>query len=281
VSDSNHWSWTLLRAGAFRLDGGSMFGIVPKALWSRKVEADANNRIPLQTNCLLLERDGVRVLIETGYGDKWTEKERSIYAMEPRCILNALAEHGVEPGSIDHVALTHLHFDHAGGLTRLCEDGKVVPNFPHAQVHVQRQEWDDALSNRSTMRGTYLRTHLDPIADCVICHDGEDELLPGLRVMPMPGHTWGQQAICFDDAEGTVCFPGDVLPTRNHVGLAFSMGYDMLPHTNMESKRSLFSQTLANDWRLVLGHETTTPVIRRDDLTLSTQEMKRVLQPLD
>jgi glyoxylase-like metal-dependent hydrolase (beta-lactamase superfamily II) len=260
------WSWTLLRAGAFRLDGGSMFGVVPKALWSRLVEPDEGNRIPLQTNCLLLERDGVRVLVETGCGDKWTDKERSIYALEPRSILDALAEEQIDPGSIDHVVLTHLHFDHAGGLTRFDATGEPVLNFPRATVHVQRQEWEDAISNRSTMRGTYLRTHLDPVADRVVQHEGEAELLPGLRVWSMPGHTWGQQAVCFEDDEGTVCFPGDVMPTRNHMGAAYSMGYDMLPFTNMESKAALLQMAREQQWRIVLDHEPGDAIVHPDEL---------------
>lgn len=257
------YSWSLLRAGAFRLDGGSMFGVVPRVLWSRLVEPDERNRIPLQTNCLLLRNsDGRRVLIETGYGGKWSDKERDIFALEGRTVTDALQEAGVEPDQIDVVIVSHLHFDHAGGLTHLDDAGQPVSTFPRARIVTQQTEWDDALANKSTMTRTYLRTHLDPIADQVELVDGEAEILPGLHVWPMPGHTWGQQAVRFDDEEGTLCFAGDVMPTVNHVGLAANMGYDMLPYQNTLQKRHLLERALVEKWRLVLDHEPGDAVVR-------------------
>ena len=256
------WQWSLLRAGAFRLDGGSMFGVVPKALWSRRSEPDAENRIGLQTNCLLLEAEGRRVLIETGYGDKWDAEGRAMYAMQPRSVLDALAEAGVAPEAIDAVLVTHLHFDHAGGLTRLGPEGRPVPAFPNAEIIVQRGEWEDALANRSTMGRTYLRSHLDPVADQVRQVEGEAEVLPGIVVWPMVGHTWGQQAVRYEDAQGVVCFPGDVMPTFQHAGLAWNMAYDMLPYTNMQSKQALLERALAEGWRIVIDHEPGWPVVR-------------------
>jgi len=257
------WRWQLLRAGAFRLDGGAMFGVVPKALWSRVAPADEQNRIALQTNCLLLEREGTRVLVETGYGGKWSEKDRAIFAMEPRTVVDALAEVGVAPSDIDHVVVTHLHFDHAAGLTALGEDGATpAPVFPRARIVVQRLEWDDACANKSTMTATYLKSHLTPIADRVRLVDGEAEVLPGIHVFPVPGHTWGQQAVRFDDGDGPVCFPGDVVPTRNHAGLAFNMAYDQLPYQNLLTKQDLFARARAEGWRLVLDHEPDAPVVR-------------------
>lgn len=255
------WSWTLLRAGRFGLDGGSMFGVVPKVLWARSVSPDEQNRIPLQTNCLLLERDGRRVLVETGYGDKWGERERGQFAMERRDVRDALAERGVAPEAIDAVLVTHLHFDHAGGLTTLRGE-EAVPAFPNAELWVQRQEWEDARANKSTMTRTYLRSHLDPIADRVRLLDGEAEPLPGLRVLPVPGHTWGQQAVLFQDDEGTLCFPGDVLPTAAHAGSAYNMAYDMLPYENMRTKEALLARAAKEGWRLVLDHEPGEPVRR-------------------
>ena len=256
------WQWKLLRAGAFRLDGGSMFGVVPKALWSRRSQPDAENRIPLQTNCLLLEAAGRRLLIETGYGDKWDAEGRAMYAMQPRSVLDALAEVGVAPESIDAVLVTHLHFDHAGGLTRLGPEDRPVPAFPNAEIIVQRGEWEDALANRSTMGRTYLRSHLDPVADQVRLIEGEAEVLPGIVVWPMVGHTWGQQAVRYEDGHGVVCFPGDVMPTIEHAGLAWNMAYDMLPYTNMQSKQALLERALAEGWRIVIDHEPGWPVVR-------------------
>jgi glyoxylase-like metal-dependent hydrolase (beta-lactamase superfamily II) len=239
-----------------------MFGLVPRVMWSRLVAPDDRNRIPVQTNCLLL-RDGARtVLIETGYGDKWSEKEREIWELERRTVVDALAEVGVQREDITHVIVTHLHFDHAAGMTEGTPGGGLRPTFPRAQMIVQRREWEDALANRSTMTRTYLRSHLDPLVGQVRCVEGESEALPGIVVWPMPGHTWGQQAVRFDDGAGTVCFPGDVMPTANHVGSAFSMAYDMLPHENMLRKEALLARAEAEGWRLVLDHEPGHPVRR-------------------
>ncbi|MCA9285764.1 MAG: MBL fold metallo-hydrolase [Phycisphaerales bacterium] len=259
---SSAYAWWLLRAGAFRLDGGGMFGLVPRTMWSRLAPPDDTNRIRLQTNCLLLRGEAGTLLIETGFGGKWTEKERAIYDLEQRTVVDALREVGVEPQAIDHVVVTHLHFDHAAGLTVNDRSGKPVPTFPNADIVVQRQEWEDALANKSTMTRTYLRTHLDPVADRVRLIEGDAEALPGIRVGPMVGHTWGQQAVRFDDATGVVCFPGDVLPTIHHAGAAFNMAYDMLPYRNMLSKRSLLDRAADEAWRLVLDHEPDRPVVR-------------------
>jgi len=259
---SNSWSWQLLRAGSFRLDGGSMFGIVPKPLWATLAAPDKRNRINLQTNCLLLDDGSHKVLIETGYGGKWSDKDRDIFHLEDRAILDALREVNVEPAEIDHIIVTHLHFDHAGGLTHFKGDGEASSSFPGAEIIVQKTEWDDALANRTTMKKTYLRDHLDPIAGQVQLIEGEAEILPGLRVWPMIGHTWGHQAVRFEDSDGIVCFPGDVMPTVNHAGAAFNMGYDMLPWDNMRSKRSLLKRAAEEGWRIVIGHEVGEPVVR-------------------
>jgi glyoxylase-like metal-dependent hydrolase (beta-lactamase superfamily II) len=167
------------------------------------------------------------------------------------------------------VVLTHLHFDHAAGLTRFNAGGEAVPVFPNAQIYVQRTEWEDALANKSTMTRTYLRNHLDPIAKQVKVIESDHardaqatEILPGIHVWPMPGHTWGQQAVRFDDGKGVVCFPGDVLPTVNHAGLAFSLGYDMLPYENMQQKQSLLQRAAVEAWRIALDHERGHPIVR-------------------
>ena len=141
----------------------------------------------------------------------------------------------------------NLHFDHAAALTRWDELAQAVPTFPNAKVVVQQTEWEDALAKKSTMTRTCLRSHLDPIADPV--------LFPGLAVWPMVGHTWDQQAVRFDDGEGIVCFPGDVMPTIHHVRPSFRMGHDMMPYENMRSKQRLLTRAVDEGWRLVLDHE--------------------------
>ena len=255
------WSWKLLRAGSFRLDGGGMFGVVPRTIWSKLSTPDELNRISLQTNCLLLENGSTTVLIETGFGDKWSDKERGFYELERRTVADAVREVGCDPAAVDLVVVTHLHFDHAAGLTRLDGAGTAIPTFPKAEVVVQRKEWSDALANKSTMTRTYLRSHLDPIADRVKLVEDETEVLSGLIVWPMTGHTWGQQAVRFEDGEGVVCFPGDVIPTILHAGPAFNMGYDMAPYDNMISKKNLLERASAEEWRLVLDHDPVEPVV--------------------
>lgn len=235
-----------------------MFGIIPRAIWSKLAAPDDENRIPLQTNCLLLDDgQGTRILIETGFGDKWSDKERGFYDLERRCVADAIRETEIAPKDINHVVVTHLHFDHAAGLTTLDDDGQPVPVFPGATIHVQKTEWEDALAGKSTMNRTYLRNHLDPIADQVRLHDGEVEIFPGagVHVFPVPGHTWGQQAVSFADEHGIIVFPGDVMPTANHVHPAFSMGYDMEPYTNMLTKQRLLERAADEGWRIVIDHE--------------------------
>jgi len=246
-----------------------MFGVIPKSIWSKLTPPDDLNRIALQTNCLLLDdHEGTRVLIETGFGDKWSDKERGYYDLQHRTIADAIREIGLDtsaPGTINHIIVTHLHFDHAAGLTTPGPAGppgqpslEPIPVFPNAPIHVQKTEWDDALGNKSTMSRTYLRSHLDPIAGQVVLHDGAAEVFPGagIHVEPMPGHTWGQQAVLFDDEHGTVIFPGDVIPTVNHIHPAFSLGYDMEPYTNMLTKQRLLHRAADEGIRLVLDHET-------------------------
>jgi glyoxylase-like metal-dependent hydrolase (beta-lactamase superfamily II) len=245
------WNWTLLDAGRFRLDGGSMFGVVPKALWSQLVEPDEKNRIPEACNCVLLEKDGERILIETGYGDGWSDKEADMFAMNGTTILDVLNEHSINPDSINTIILSHLHFDHAAGVTLL----------PNAKVIVQRQEWEDANNNRSTMSRTYLPHVLDSIRNRLELIDGNSVVYNDIQLTVRKGHTWGLQSIEFKDRDGTVCFCSDVMPTINHVGLAYSMGYDMLPWDNAQTKQKLLEEAHSKHWRLVLYHEPESPVV--------------------
>ena len=245
------WNWKVLDAGRFALDGGSMFGVVPKTLWSKLVEPDSKNRIPEACNCVLLERGDERVLIETGYGDGWSDKEVDMFAMNGVTIADALSNIDIDPASINTVILSHLHFDHAAGIALL----------PNAKVVVQKQEWDDANASRSTMSRTYLPRVLDSIRDRIVLVDGNCTILDDIQLTVRRGHTWGLQSIEFHDKDGTVCFCSDVMPTCNHVGLAYSMGYDMLPWDNAQTKETLLATAVAEGWRMVLYHEPDTPVV--------------------
>ena len=234
-----------------------MFGVVPKALWSRLVEPDEKNRIPEACNCVLLEKDGQRILIETGYGDGWNDKEVDMFAMNGATILDVLNEHSINPDSINTIILSHLHFDHAAGVTLL----------PNAKVIVQKQEWDDANNNRSTMSKTYLPRVLDSIRGRLELVDGDVTVCGDIQLTQRIGHTWGLQSVEFNDAKGTVCFCSDVMPTTNHIGLAYSMGYDMLPWDNAQTKLKLLEEAHNKHWRLVLYHEPESPmvIVTKDD----------------
>lgn len=272
------WRPTLLRTGAFRLDAGCMFGLIPKVVWSRwfpqappsEGGIDELNRMGLQTNSLLLEgSDGRLVVVEVGIGDKAGAKEQAIYAMEmtaggrPHAIHDALGEVGVSPRDVSAVIVTHLHFDHAGALTRL-DPGSANPDperpaltFPEAEVIVQKQEWEDALANRSTMHRTYLRNHLtEEVARHVRLIEGEREALPGITVMPTPGHTWGQQCVRIAASDGrTIVFVCDVMPTRRHCRPTCNLAYDVEPYTSMLQRIRLLDRAAEEGWTLVLDHE--------------------------
>ncbi len=269
-----------------------MFGIVPKVLWAKAMPPDDRNRIRLQSNSLLLERDGRIVVVEVGNGDKFGQKERDIYAMEDRSILDALHEADCRPEDVDTVIVTHLHFDHAGGLTRLPREGepeRPILAFPNARIVVQHQEWDDALSNRSTMTRTYLRDHLTSevaerleLADskAPIAWGGEGkapdaapagtgtffdyvEVLPGVDVFRVPGHTWGQQAVRVRGADGqTIVFTPDVMPTVHHASGPYSMAYDVEPYVSGLMRAKYLEAAAAEGWTLAIDHEPDTPLVR-------------------
>jgi glyoxylase-like metal-dependent hydrolase (beta-lactamase superfamily II) len=287
------YDWRLLRAGPLWLDGGGMFGVVPRALWARKTTPDAEGRIELAHNCLLLERKRdsgtVRIVIETGSGNKVSHKLREQYRLGQRCIIDAVGEAGRRCEEINHVIVSHLHFDHAGGLTksdRTGGSGRFVPTFPNADVIVQRIEWEDALSNRAVMTRTYLQENLEAVRDHVRLVESpppfppghrpqRDELprgwlgeretavLPGIRVFSVPGHTWGQQAIRFLDMSGhSVVFCPDVMPTIHHVGSAYNMAYDVEPYVSTVSRHWFLEAAAQHDWLLVLDHEPGNPLQR-------------------
>jgi len=245
-----------LRTGSFRLDGGGMFGLIPKAMWSQWTEPDAQNRIDLATRSLLVEsRDGL-VLIEAGYGDKWTDRERAMYELERRTVVDALAEFTVDPRDIAHVVLTHLHFDHAAGLTRAGDAGPTSV-FPNARIHVQRQEWADALANKSTMTKTYFRSHLDPVAAQMELYDGACAPLAGISLIPTPGHTWGHQSVLIAGPDLPVLYAGDACPTTHHAHPAASLGYDMMAYESMVSKLGILGRAAREHWRVALDHDPT------------------------
>ncbi|HUE76318.1 MAG TPA: MBL fold metallo-hydrolase [Longimicrobiales bacterium] len=254
-----------LEAGLQRLDGGAMFGVVPKPLWERRIPADDRNRIPLALRCLLVETTDALVLIDTGVGNKDDEKFREIYGIEndgaPTRLEDAIRDAGRDPADVDVLISTHLHFDHAGGNTVRDPDGRVRPAFPGAKHYVQRGEFDFAHLQNERIRASYLPANYDPVQEAGLWTfvEGPAEILPGIDVLPTPGHTPHHQSVIVRSAGRTACFLADVMPTSAHLPLPWIMGYDLEPLVTLESKRDLVERAREEDWLLVFEHD---PVVR-------------------
>ena len=252
------------------LDGGAMFGVVPKTLWERKIPADARNRIPLAARTLLVELPDELVLIETGLGNKADAKAIEIYGIDalpedpaagPDRLQAGIRAAGFQPEDVTVVVNTHLHFDHAGGNTFRDADGAVRVAFPRARQHVQRGEWAYAHATNERTRASYLSDDFDPVHAAGVLHllDGEVEVVPGIEVLRTPGHTPHHQSVLVHAGGETACFLGDVVPTMAHLPLPWIMGYDVEPLVTLESKRRVLARALEERWLLVSTHDPVEP----------------------
>ncbi|HEY2924475.1 MAG TPA: MBL fold metallo-hydrolase [Candidatus Eisenbacteria bacterium] len=235
-----------------------MFGVVPKVLWNRVAPADEKNRIRMGMNCLLIEGDGKRVLVDSGVGTKVDPKFRDIFAVEsPEALLEDLAAIGVRPEDITTVACTHLHFDHCGGGTTRGADGTVRPTFPRAHYLVRREEWEDAHHANERNRASYLSENYDPLekAEQLVLHDADVEILPGVWMKHLPGHTRGHQGVFFDIPESRALYTVDLVPTVAHLPLPYIMAYDLYPLTTLETKRAILREATREGWLLLFEHD--------------------------
>lgn len=252
------WRLDGVSGGNFMLDGGAMFGVTPKSIWSKLRVPDAENRLLFTTRCVLA-RDGERVvLVETGYGGKLTPREREIFvADEGEPLVEGLAKLGVDPGQVDTVALSHLHFDHVGGATRVDAKGHVTPTFPNARHIVQRGEWEVATSGAPELRASYPRGNLAPLeaAGALEFLDGAAEILPGLRAIPTPGHTKFHQSLIFESGGETAVFVGDLCPTTSHLRSLWCMAYDVYPLETRRVKPAFLGQAADSNWWLLWDHD--------------------------
>jgi glyoxylase-like metal-dependent hydrolase (beta-lactamase superfamily II) len=248
-------------AGRLKLDGGAMFGVVPKPLWTRQIPADERNRIPLAMRCLLVETGGEVVLVDTGLGNKEDDKFREIYGIRnagrPTRLEDSLREAGVEPEDVDLIICTHLHFDHAGGSTMLCDDGAIRPSFSRARHLVRRGEWEFAHEENERVRASYLPTSFAPLAEAGVLEfvDEDVEVVPGISVVRTPGHTPYHQSVIVRAGGHTVFYPADLAPTSAHLRLPWIMGYDVEPLVTLESKRTWLTRAGAEEWDIVLCHD--------------------------
>ncbi len=260
------WRIHAIQAGGQQLDGGAMFGVVPKVLWERRIAADARNRIPLGMRCLLVEHDDGLLLIDTGSGNKETSKFHDIYAIENagaegRTMLeDGIHALGFTPDDVTLVINTHLHFDHAGGNTWRTPSGGVEAAFPNARYVVQRGEMAWATHTNERTAASYFGPNWDAIVaagrfDLV---DGEPEIRSGVQLLRTPGHTPHHQSVLLTSGGESAVFLGDVTPTASHLPLPWIMGYDVEPLVTLESKRTLLARAEAEGWLLIFEHDATT-----------------------
>lgn len=250
------YTLTPLETGEFALDGGAMFGIIPKALWAKKIAADAENRIDMRLRCLLLCSEERTILIDTGMGTKWDDKSRQIYRLDhSRFSLSAaLSEVNLSAADITDVILTHLHFDHAGGATAR-ENGVLVPTFPHATYYVQRHNYAWALQATKD-RASYLHENFEPLiaAGKLQFVDGPEELFPHLSLSIFNGHTQAQQLPTISDGQTTLFFCADLFPTSVHIPLPWIMAYDNQPLVTLEEKQRILEEATQRGWILFFEH---------------------------
>ena len=253
--------------GGFKLDGGAMFGVVPKTLWNGVIPADAENRIQMGTNCLLIEVGAELILVDTGMGDKHDAKFRAIYGYEEgaRRLPESIAAAGFELGDITHVLLSHLHFDHCGWSTRRNDSGALVPTFPNARYWINRGEVEHARAPSARDRASYFPENWEPLFEnrLVELVEAEGGPLDSVRMIKTPGHNADMCVVTLDgagDARGI--FLADLVPTTAHLPLPWIMAYDLYPLTTLENKEIWLPRLVAESWVCFFEHDYETPVGR-------------------
>ncbi|MBK7294788.1 MAG: MBL fold metallo-hydrolase, partial [Holophagaceae bacterium] len=260
------WDVQIVSGGTVRLDGGAMFGTVPKVVWNKIYPADEDNQILMDTNCLLIrgEVDGKRhvILVDNGVGDKETDDFMARFKCEGRGVLDAnLAKHGVKPADITLCILTHLHFDHAGGSTRFDVNGSTVPSFPNARYVVQAQDLADARHPHLRVKASYLPQNWEPLeaAGLLDTVDGSTELLPGISVRPAPGHIEGLQNVVIEGGGKRLVYLADLIPTARHIQPAWVMGYDLDVVTCVDERQKVLAEVTGNNTVCVFEHDPDIP----------------------
>lgn len=274
---------TTISGGWFRTDGGTMFGVVPRSLWTRHIEPAEDNTILQATNCVLVRTGSKTVLIDTGYGSKLSPRDRKNHQVEEGDpLVRNLAAAGLAPEDIDVVILSHLHFDHAGGCTRFDASGNAVPTFPKAEYVAQRMEWMYATAGFPELRGSYPQDNLLPLQQHgrLRLIDGDVEILPGFRAIVTGGHTVGHAAIVIESRGEKAIYLGDTCPTWRHLPSLWCMGYDLDLLTLRRLKPKLFGEIADHGWWALSDHDpdhAVTRLVRDEKREFATTDARKTL----
>jgi glyoxylase-like metal-dependent hydrolase (beta-lactamase superfamily II) len=255
--------------GTYPLDGGAFFGVVPKVMWSRKVASDEKNYVQAGLNSLLIRTGKQTVLVETGMGNKLSERMVKFYG-QPAQLLTNLAAAGIAPEDIDVVINTHLHFDHCGWNTVRGKDGTIVPTFPRAKYYAPEGEWQYARKPSERDSISYISDNYDPLVQSgqMTLLKGGEEIVPGILVKTFPGHTAHMQAVIVESRGQTACYISDLIPTTAHIDITWGMGFDLYPLQTIESKKQYYAKAIGEKWLTVFTHDAKTPwaYVEKDDV---------------
>ncbi len=251
---------SIVSDGTYPLDGGAFFGVVPKIMWSRKVTADERNYVPAGLNSLLIRTGKQTVLVETGMGNKLSERMIKFYG-QPAKLLTNLSAAGVAPDDIDIVINTHLHFDHCGWNTVRGKDGRIVPTFPRAKYYAPEGEWQYSRKPSERDAISYIPENYDPLVESgqMTLLKGGEEIVPGISVKTFPGHTAHMQAVIVESRGRTACYISDLIPTMAHIDLTWGMSFDLYPLQTIESKKQFYARAIPEKWLMVFTHDPKVP----------------------
>jgi glyoxylase-like metal-dependent hydrolase (beta-lactamase superfamily II) len=249
-------SVSIVSDGTLLLDGGSVFGQVPKSLWELHMKPDRKNRVRLGLNCLLIQTPSTNILVDTGVGSKRTERLKDAYGLNGNKLLKGLKKEGLSARDIDVVVLTHLHFDHSGGCTKLDRSGNAVPTFPKAKYLVQRACWEEANNPNERSQYAYQEEDFLPLEESGVLTllDGDTEIIPGVTAKVTHGHSDGHQIVLVEAGSERIAYLGDLIPTSYHLPPPNIAAFDQYPNDTLAEKRQILSTAIDRGWLLIFGH---------------------------